>query len=227
MTNRCHLAWWNVGNLFDVEDSPDRLAWLQEKLKPELSRWTAAILDRKLTQLATIIQRMNGGKGPDILGVCEVENKRVLDLLVAKLAGLKRNYGIIHHDSSDERGIDIAFIYDQKLFSWSDLFSHVVLKRNASRDILQVTFKILRSGLEFIGIGNHWPARSGGVYETEPYRIVAAETLSYWIERIPIHKGDIPIIVMGDFNDNPFDHSIMDYALATNNLDIEREASYE
>lgn len=58
------------------------------------------------------------------------------------------------------------------------------------------------------------PHRSGGVAESEPYRIVAAETLSYWLSRIPEHKGPIPIIVMGDFNDNPFDRSLTRYALA-------------
>ena len=62
-------------------------------------------------------------------------------------------------------------------------------------------------------IGNHWPSRRGGTLTSEPYRIIAAETLSYWIERIDDHfSGEVPIIVMGDFNDEPYERSISDYA---------------
>jgi Endonuclease/Exonuclease/phosphatase family len=65
-------------------------------------------------------------------------------------------------------------------------------------------------------IGNHWPARSAGVYESEPYWILAAETLSYWHERIMDNKGaDMPVVAMGDFNDEPFNRSLVDYALST------------
>ncbi len=65
-------------------------------------------------------------------------------------------------------------------------------------------------------VGNHWPARLGGQYKSEPYRIMAAETLSYWHERIKEYKGDkVPIVVMGDFNDEPYNRSLREYALST------------
>ena len=63
-------------------------------------------------------------------------------------------------------------------------------------------------------IGNHWPSRLGGRFESEPYRILAAETLSYWLDRIPEKAGgEVPVIVMGDFNDDAFDRSVTQYAL--------------
>ena len=147
---------------------------------------------------------MNQGKGPDILGLCEVENKPVLDLLLSRLSSLQRNYKVAHHDTKDKRGIDIAFIYDGNKFTLKGQYFHVVLKRTATRDLFQVNLKT-PSGALLICIGNHWPSRRGGEYHTEPYRIIAAETLSYWNERIfEILGEDVPIIVMGDFNDEPY-----------------------
>ncbi len=210
------LAWWNVENLFDVFDAPDRPAWLQKQLRNELKGWTAGVLKRKLENLASIILQMNQQRGPDILGVCEVENRRVLQLLVDQLAPSGRDYAIIHQDSPDQRGIDIAFIYDQQKYNFTGLkFSYEILKRTATRDIFQVNMES-RSGNEFILIGNHWPARLGGTYESEPYRIIAGETLSYWLSRIQEIKGSkAPVLVMGDFNDEPFSRSLHEYALST------------
>ena len=210
-----YISLWNLENLFDVEDSPLRPGYLQSRLNSELKGWNAGVLDKKLIQLSSIIRKMNGGLGPDILGVCEIENEPVLDKLVEKLSPLNRNYGVAHHDTSDNRGIDIAFIYDSDLFTAEDQFHYEVLKRSATRDLFQVNMRTAK-GREFILIGNHWPARSVGVYETEPYRIIAAETLSYWMERIfEIRGNKIPVYIMGDFNDECFNRSMTGYALST------------
>lgn len=210
-----YIAWWNVENLFDTSTSSTRPAWLQSKLKSELKGWTAAVLEKKCNQLARIIKAMNGGNGPDILGVCEVESKAVLQKLVDKLTVSGRSYGIKHHDTKDGRGIDVAFIYDKNVFTAGPLFDRVILKRNATRDLVQVNFKSKQGGNDLILIGNHWPSRLGGQFESEPYRILAAETLSYWLDRIPEKMGfEAPVIVMGDFNDDAFDRSITIYALA-------------
>jgi predicted extracellular nuclease len=214
-----YFAWWNLENLFDLHDSANRPAWLQRKLNSELIGWNADVLNSKLDQLARVIKRLNDDNGPDLLGVCEVENKTVLEKLLAKIDTPNRKYTIVHSDTGDQRGIDVAFIYDSKLFRKpykSHVFNHVVLKRNATRDILQVNFKTRGSQpLDFVVIGNHWPSKLGGDLASEPYRMIAAETLSYWLERIP-EKFDkeVPVVVMGDFNDEPFNRSITDYALA-------------
>lgn len=218
MKNNYYLTWWNVENLFDTHDSNDRPEWLQSALNSELKGWTNDVLQQKINNLSLIIRQLNNGTGPDILGVCEVENKPVLERLVESLAPLNRNYKIVHHDTSDNRGIDVAFLYDANKFGFIQQFSYTVLKRSATRDLFQASFTTLK-GHELIVIGNHWPARSAGVYESEPYRIIAAETLSYWMERIMEIKGnDISVVLMGDFNDEPFNRSITDYALGSNNI---------
>lgn len=214
--NTFYITWWNVENLFDIEDSDDRPDYLRSRLRSELKGWNEDILDKKLNQLSSVIRKLNNGLGPDILGVCEVENKTVIDKLMTKLTSMNRNYEVAHHDGSDNRGIDIAFIYDADLFSAQEQFHYEVLKRSSTRDLFQVNMKTAK-GREFILIGNHWPARSSGIYESEPYRIIAAETLSYWIQRIfEIRGSDIPVLVMGDFNDECFNRSMVDYGLSTN-----------
>ena len=124
-------------------------------------------------------------------------------------------------NSKDGRGIDVAFIYDSKKFVLKRQFSQWVLKRNATRDIFQVNLKIKNSEVEMVCVGNHWPARIGGVYETEPYRIIAAETLSYFHQRIAEEMGkNTPILVMGDFNDEPFNRSVQEYLFAIRNQEL-------
>ena len=209
-----YAASWNLENLFDVVDSPQRSDKLQRVLKNELKGWTADVLEKKLDQLAKVIRFMNNSKGPDLLGVCEVENRFVLELLVAKLADLNRPYKIAHDNSQDERGIDVAFIYDESKFIANEQFSHYIQKRTATRDLFQVNFKTA-SGYLLIVIGNHWPARGSGQYMSEPYRMMAGETLAYFHERIREIQGtDVAVLALGDFNDEPFNRSLTEYAQA-------------
>ena len=216
MKNQYYISWWNVENLFDVFNSSQRPAWLQRKLNSELKNWNLPVLNQKIRNLASIISQMNNHTGPDILGLCEVENQVVLEKLKYALTPLGRNYGIVHHDTNDLRGIDVAFIYDRDKFVFQESFSHVILKRTATRDLFQANF-LTPKNQDLILIGNHWPARSAGVLESEPYRIIAGETLSYWMERIIEIKGkNTAVLAMGDFNDEPFNRSVKDYALGTN-----------
>ena len=231
--NEYHFMWWNVENLFDIGNSPRRTEKLERTLKNELKGWTQDILDLKINQLSKIISKVNESQGPDILGLCEIENRHVLELLVKIIRQQlpSRNYRIVHADTEDKRGIDVAFIYDKNKIevekdnkTGKDLiFSHFVMKREATRDILQVNFKTKSSKKRLVLIGNHWPSRSGGQYESEPYRIVAGETLGYFHQRIlDVNEKDddrnTAILAMGDFNDEPFNRSITDYALSTGSL---------
>lgn len=214
MSNQYQIAFWNLENLFDIENSPRRSDKLQRAIENDLQGWTQAQLNNKISQLASIIKQMNDGNGPDIFGVCEVENEYVISKLVQALTPLGRNYGIVHHDMSDKRGIDVGFIYDEDLFSVENKFYHVVMRRTATRDILQVNFRTQNNRLLVI-IGNHWPSRSGGALKSAVYRAIAGETLAYFHQRIlEVHGPDTPILVMGDFNDEPFNSSITDYALS-------------
>lgn len=211
------IAWWNLENLFDVEDSPARTDKLNRALRSELKGWTEPVLAKKVANLASVISRLNNGLGPDLLGVCEVENRPVLQRLVDALAPLGRQYLVAHHDTSDSRGIDVAFVYDSAKFLAEKTFSHAIQKRTATRDLFQVNFRTT-DGRRFVAIGNHWPARTTGVYESEPYRIVAGETLAYFCDRIEEVLGDdTPIVVMGDFNDEPSSRSLTEHALSERN----------
>jgi hypothetical protein len=210
-----YVAFWNVENLFDVEDSPRRTDKVKRALGRGVEGWTQSVLDGKVAQLASIIRRMNQGNGPDLLGVCEIENRHVLDLLVAALAPLGRDYRVVHEDTQDNRGIDVAFVYDAAAFTAEDHWSHFIVRRNATRDLLQVNFRSAAGGL-LVAIGNHWPSRlGGGPLASEPYRILAAETLAYFHERIrEVHGTHTAVLATGDFNDEPFDRSLTEYALS-------------
>lgn len=217
-----HIYWWNLENLFDIENSPDRPDWLQKTLKSELKGWTEAVLDKKISNLCSIIKQFNSNKGPDIMGICEVENKNVVAKLTSQLkAATNRDYNILHFDSPDPRGIDIAIFYDKKLYTDDgQVYTLEIMKRTATRELFQVHLKT-KSGNELICIGNHWPSRSGGQYESEPFRIIVGETLSYWVDRIYEERGkDSNIVLMGDFNDNPFNRSIYEYMQTSNNRKV-------
>ncbi len=212
-------AFWNLENFFAPEGYEGREPWLARHLSNELAGWSQELFERKLHQICFVISRMNDGTGPDILGICEVENAFVTQRLVSRLNSLmpERSYMAVHADSSrDRRAIDTAFLYDSNRYSVdpSTVFSYFVMRRTGTRDISQVTFST-RGGRELVALCNHWPSRSGGVWESRGYRMTAGETLSYWHQRIWEERGNtIPVIAMGDFNDEPFDDSLRLYARA-------------
>ncbi len=218
-----YAAWWNVENLFDTENSTARTDKLQRTLANELNGWDDTLLSKKVNQLAAIINRMNEDKGPDLLGICEVENRRVVDRLRQKIESIgHRSYHVIHADTHDERGIDVAFLYDKTKFGVEagKVFFHTIVKRVATREIVQVNFKSKATGNRLVLVGNHWPSRSGGQLESEPFRLIAGETVAYFNQRIQeVHGEDTSVMIMGDFNDEPFNRSIIEHALGTPDKD--------
>jgi len=225
------LAFWNLENLFAPESYELREAWLARAVARDLSGWSEELFGIKIRQLSSIIVKMNGGDGPDLLGVCEVENAFVLHTLVEHVNSAlpARRYSIVHADATkDRRGIDTAFIYDTNMYTIDPeaVFSHFVMRRTGTRDITQATFQTTM-GNEIVALCNHWPSRSGGAHESRGYRMTAGETLAYWHQRIRDVKGKhIPIIAFGDFNDDPFDESIVIHARATRERgDVERARS--
>jgi hypothetical protein len=217
-----YVAWWNLENLFDIESAPRsrRTGKVMRALGDDLKGWTRPLRDRKIDQLASVIAQMNEGRGPDLLGVCEVENRYVIDLLVENLRKRlnRRDYGIEHADTEDTRGIDVAFLYDTDCFAVpaNETFFHVIMRRNATRELVQVNFKTRHRDRTWSVFGNHWPSRSGGQYESSGYRHIAGETLAYFHERVlEVHGTATPVLAMGDFNDEPFDVSMVTHALST------------
>lgn len=226
--NNHHVAFWNLENLFAPEGFAGRELWIARRMAADLEGWTEVLFNAKIDQLASIIRQMNNNQGPDILGVCEVENEFALqqltDRINAQLAN--RNYRIVHVDAAlDRRGIDTAFIFDDAKYTVDPdtIFSHFVMRRTGTRDITQATFTTA-AGNDIVALCNHWPSRYGGAHESRGFRMTAGETLSYWHQRIwEERNNEIPIIAMGDFNDDPFDDSLLHYARATRERgDVER-----
>ncbi len=201
------LAFWNTQNLFDTVDDP---AINDEEFLPNGEmQWTEDRLDKKMYNLARIIRMMNNENGPDILGVCEVENEDVFKLMVDKyLSDL--NYNIAYLESPDNRGIDNGLIYKADKFRLLNLQADTVHLADGWPTRLIFGVNLLTNENEKITVFvNHWPSRSGGQIESEPKRISAAQTLRNAVDRIFYSDEKANIFIIGDFNDDPVDASLL------------------
>lgn len=205
---RVSVGFYNVENLFDYHDDPT--IYDEEYLPNGKRKWTKERYNEKLVNLAEVISEMSNGQAPTYLGMCEVENRNVVQDLIST-EGLKSlNYGIAHEESPDERGIDVAFIYQKDAFKVDhietvqpDLSSY----DDKTRDILYVSGKT-NDGETLHFLINHWPSRGEGSKESEPKRVIAANTLKAMVVDIQNSYENAKIIVMGDFNDEPSNKSI-------------------
>ncbi len=167
----------------------------------------------KLRHLAHVIGRMFDGSGPDLLGVCEIESEKVLRDLVATPELQPLGYSIAPYiDSPDDRDIDVGFIYKPTRVESVEAKPHTIVRRRDTRQIYEWHVKV--HGEELHVLGNHWPARSGGQYRTEPLRIVTAEHCARIIGDHMMDDPDSAILLLGDFNDEPFNRSIRTHLLA-------------
>jgi predicted extracellular nuclease len=205
------VASWNVENLFDTKDDPN--VRLDEDFTPQSpKKWTKERLDIKLRNLTKIISKMNDGRGPDVLGLCEIENRKVVEMLVEKLAPLGRKYEIVHKDSPSDRGIDCALIYDASVFELADSKFHFV-DANKTRDIIEARLK--RDNEELFVFVNHWPSRRND----ESERFKAAEVLRKRLDEILAADPKADIVMVGDFNDEPDNVAIKNRLRATTSSD--------
>lgn len=203
------IGFYNVENLFDTEDDPktrDEDFLPSNKEKP----WTVEIYNTKKKNLAEVIAKMGDADGPEILGLCEVENKKVLEDLVAEEMIKGRNYGIVHRESSDGRGIDNALIYKKDCFKPTKVTMHVLKfptePNYRSRDIMLVRGDLFGEPIAIMV--NHWPSRRGGMEKSEPKRLVAASKVRSIIEDLKSESPNLSIFIMGDFNDEPSNKSL-------------------
>lgn len=203
------FMFYNVENFFDCEN--DSLTSDDEFTPEGDRRWSQARLHSKAERLAKVILAAGKWNPPVFVGLCEIENIEVLELLT-KIAPLsKYHYKIVQKDSPDERGIDVALIYRAELFR---PFSYEAIpvtdpkdKSFKTRDILRVSGVL--NGCDTLHLFvNHWPSRYGGIMETMKYRQLAAESLKRSIEATKAEFSDAKIVCMGDFNDTPKDESM-------------------
>lgn len=194
------IGCYNVENLFDTINQPnDDEEYLPSAKEP----WNTKIYNQKVKNTATALSVF---KDPLIMGLVEVENKGVVEDLAKKYAfGSKTKYDVVHYESPDERGIDVAMIYNASQLKLEQSgFLRFENKNDAAkptRDIVWGKFSI--QGDTIMAMVNHWPSRSGGQAESEPGRIGAAETARKFIDSLLAVDKNYKIILMGDLNDHP------------------------
>ena len=207
------IAFYNVENLFDTINDPK--TWDDDRTPKGRDRWTSVIYEKKLKNIAKVIAEIGfdlTNQAPSVIGLCEIENRRVLEDLIKTESLIKENYKIIHYDSPDERGIDVAMLFKQNRFivSSSKTYPLYLKRKDGSRDYtrdhLLVSGFLDKDPIHFII--NHWPSRSGGQMRSEPSRILAGKLNKKIIDSILQSNPKANIISMGDFNDNPSDKSI-------------------
>lgn len=202
---KIYISFWNLENLFDTIDDPSNPGD-DEYLPSSKSEWDEIKFDRKLSNLSKVIRSMNDGNGPDILGVCEVENRYVLEELSKRFLR-DMNFEIVHYDSRDPRGIDVGLIYKKNKFQFLHSEKVWVPVQGNTRDILYSVLKFKDDTLHIFV--NHWPSRRGGEIESEPRRIRAASVLRNKVDSLFNKNIKVNIVIMGDFNDMPENKSIL------------------
>lgn len=209
------IAFYNVENLFDTIDDP--ITNDAEFLPDGKQKWDSKRYEHKLDQMSKVLSSIDTLNFPAIIGLCEVENRLVLEDLI-KHPNLKdANYSIIHKDSPDFRGIDNALIYKADLYTpitneWINV-SFPFDTTYTTRDILYTMGVIYGTDTLHIFV-NHWTSRWGGAEVTEPKRFYIAKLIKSYTDKILTSDPRANIIIMGDLNDNPTDKSIVEHLLA-------------
>ncbi|UOB15927.1 endonuclease [Abyssalbus ytuae] len=212
-TNIHTVAFYNLENLFDTENDP---LTLDDDFTPRgFKNWNKKRYEKKLYKLGKAISSVGyhkAHKSPAVVGLAEIENKKVIQDLVNSRHLKEKDFDIIHYESPDERGIDTGFIYQKRHFEVlkSEVEPLLVYDelgvRDYTRDILHVTGVLNNEPVHILV--NHWPSRRDGAELTSYKRIEAAKTVHQIIERVKAVEANPSFIIMGDFNDDPFSESI-------------------
>ena len=196
---------YNVENLFDTKDDP---ASNDEDFLPNGKlRWTEDRYRQKLVHLAEAITWAGDGP-PAIVGLAEVENVTVLKDLVGTGPLKHAGYTIIHYDSPDERGIDVALLVRSAFANVLHAEPlHVDLGRDRTRDVLYAQLQLANSDTLHLFMA-HWPSRGGGERESAPKRMAASRVVRDKLDGLFAVTPPAKVLIMGDFNDYPEDVSI-------------------
>ncbi|PWG04590.1 endonuclease/exonuclease/phosphatase family protein [Polaribacter aquimarinus] len=214
--NTITVGFYNVENLFDTKDNPNTLD--DDFTRNGKKKWGYKRYKKKIKRLSSVISQLGIHRSklpPAIVGLVEVENAKVVSDLVNSSNLRRHHYGFVHYDSPDERGIDVALLYNKLVFELIDSETFPVYledeegARDYTRDILKVSGN-LKGELVHILV-NHWSSRREGAKATEHKRISAAKTARSIIDDIREKELNPKIIIMGDFNDDPTSKSIKEH----------------
>lgn len=224
------IAFYNVENLFDTIDDPDTI---DEDYTPNgKNHYTAQAYTKKIKRTAMVIAEIGytqRHQAPVIIGLAEIENYTVLHDLVRTESLGKYQYQIIHADSPDRRGIDVAILYQERYFKpietevielrlWNDKGERIY-----TRDILYAHGYLDQEEIHLVV--NHWPSRRGGKTRSDPKRMKAAFLVKNLITTILGKDPKARILIMGDFNDDPMDNSIKQGLLLPSDFEKQLEWS--
>lgn len=231
------VAFYNFENCFDTinDTNTNDDEWTPKGAQ----HWTAAKYHQKLQNLARVIFEIGSSENansPTFIGCSEIENRGVLEDLVQQSKIINKDYGIIHFDSPDKRGIDVALLFQKKYFrptSYTNIPLYVyngaikvkeketteALERTDddvqvspqsnrvfTRDQLLVTGFL--EGEEIHIIVNHWPSRSGGEKKSSPFREAAGALNRKIMDSLQRINPNAKVITLGDLNDGPFNNSV-------------------
>lgn len=203
------VLFYNVENLFDIYN--DSLINDDDFTPDGALHWTSRRYYQKINSITKVILDANGWNCPFIIGLCEIENQKVLNDLLF-VGGLKNlHYKIVHYDSPDARGIDVALLYNSHIFKVIESYPIPVCSEDLnlkSRDILYVKGVADNNDTLHLFV-NHFPSRRGGVEASVSRRLWASQQLRFHVDSILSHEKEAKILAMGDFNDTPADSSIL------------------
>ena len=229
------VAFYNFENLFDTIKGTN---FDEEWLPKGLQRWTSEKYTQKLENLSKVLMQIGTNdqqkEPPTFIGGSEIENRGVLEDLVKHPNIVKNDYGIVHFDSPDKRGIDVALLYQKKHFKPTSFINVPLIiyrgnntekdketeedkadkdkievgkdNRVYTRDILLVTGFL--DGEEINIMVNHWPSRSGGEKKSSPFREAAGRLTKKVMDSIYKVNPNSKIIIMGDLNDGTYNKSV-------------------
>lgn len=203
------IVFYNTENLFDWEN--DSLTNDDEFTPKGERHWTYNRFQKKIQNTSKVLLAAGQWSFPVIIGLCEVENRFVLDQLLKNTALKSIPYRIIHKESPDPRGIDVALLYNSRDFYPIEYNYYPLINKDGSvrrtREILHVS-GILGGSDTIHFFMNHWPSRYGGLMETTNSRKLAAGLLKEKAFQILQKHKQAKIVIMGDFNDQPIDESM-------------------
>jgi len=216
------VAFYNLENLFDTIDTPDKND--VEYLPNGDYKWDSKKYNTKLEMMSEVIAQIGAdvtNTAPAVIGVSEIENRKVLEDLVNMPLLKNYNFDIVHYESPDRRGVDVALLYQSSVMKVLNTRSATLKIKGRdgfyTRDQLVVSGVIDSDTIHFIV--NHWPSRSGGEKTSRPLRNAAADLTRSLTDSIMMTDPNAKIIVMGDLNDDPSNESLIKHLKAKKTID--------
>ena len=214
------VVFYNFENLFDTIRNPEIY---DEEFTPEgPKKWNTPKYTKKINNLSRVlfdIAAINKDY-PVVIGVSEIENRNVMEDVIATPKLAPANYRIVHYDSPDARGVDVAFYYRPDVFKLEGSapipFTMESLPNFRTRDVVTMWGTI--DGEPFYFMVAHWPSRLGGKEASAPKRERAAEIMRHAADSVLAINPATKVVMMGDFNDDATDKSITEVLGAEGNI---------